>query len=102
MIEVSDMSNDRISRLCEYIDKNKAKNYPIYNSVLNMETDYIKNLYFKMLAVILQQGQEISDSQRALFERQVAGVECDYQVTDYFRQALEIEIEEYVDLYLTM
>ena len=90
MIEVSGMSNDRISRLCEYIDKNKAKNYPIYNNVLNMETDYIKNSYFKMLAVILQQGQEIYDSQRALFERQVEGVECDYQVTDYFRQALEI------------
>lgn len=97
MIEVSGMSNDRISRLCEYIDKNKAKNYPIYNNVLNMETDYIKNSYFKMLAVILQQGQEIYDSQRALFERQVEGVECDYQVTDYFRQALEIEVAEYVD-----
>lgn len=91
------MSNDRIGRLCEYIDKNKAKNYPIYNSVLSAETDYIKNSYFKMLAVILEQGQEIYDSQRVLFERQVAGVECDYQVTDYLRQALEIEVEEYVD-----
>lgn len=91
------MSKDRISRLCEYIDKNKAKNYPIHNSILSTETDYIKNSYFKMLAVILEQGQEIFDSQRALFERQIAGVDCDYQATDYFRQALEIEIEEYID-----
>lgn len=53
------MSKDRISRLCEYIDKNKAKNYPIHNSILSTETDYIKNSYFKMLAVILEQGQEI-------------------------------------------
>ena len=91
------MSKERIQKLCDYIDKNRAKNYPIHNSFLSDETDYIKNAYFKMLAVILQQGNEIGAEQRNLFERQIIGVNCDYSMADYFRQALDIKIDEYVD-----
>lgn len=90
------MANEKIKKLCEYMDKNKAKNYPIYNQCLNQETDYIKNAYFKMLAVILQQA-EISNEQRNLFGRMIAGMATDYTEEDYLRQALEIEIKEYVD-----
>lgn len=91
------MSKERIQNLCDYIDQNRAKNYPIHNSFLSEETDYIKNAYFKMLAVILQQGNEIGAGQRNLFERQIVGVNCDYSMEDYLRQALDIKIEEYVD-----
>lgn len=91
------MSRERIQKLCEYIDRNRTKNYPIYNERLAAETDYIKNAYFRMLAVILEQGEDISDAQRNLFERQVAGAECVSSVEDYFRQALEIEVEEYIN-----
>lgn len=90
------MANEKIKKLCEYMDRNKAKNYPIYNQYLNQETDYIKNAYFKMLAVILQQA-EISNEQRNLFGRMIAGMATDYTEEDYLRQALEIEIKEYVD-----
>ena len=91
------MAGGKIQKLCEYIDRNKAKLYPIFNDMLKGETDYIKNAYFKMLAVILEQGEEIGDPQRNLFERQITGVSCDYSMADYIRQALEIEIEEYVN-----
>lgn len=91
------MSKERIQKLCDYIDKNRAKNYPVHNSFLSDETDYIKNAYFKMLAVILQQGNDIGAGQRNLFERQIIGVNCDYSMADYFRQALDIKIDEYVD-----
>lgn len=91
------MAGERIQRLCEYIERNKAKNYPIFNDMLKGETDYIRNAYFKMLAVILEQGEEICDSQRNLFERQIAGASLEYSMADYIRQALEIEIEEYVN-----
>lgn len=91
------MSRERIQKLCEYIDRNRTKNYPIYNERLAAETDYIKNAYFRMLAVILEQGEDISDAQRNLFERQVAGAECVSSVEEYFRQALEIEVEEYIN-----
>lgn len=90
------MANEKITKLCEYMDRNKVKNYPIYNQCLNQETDYIKNAYFKMLAVILQQT-EISNEQHNLFERMLAGMATDYTEEDYLRQALEIEIKEYVD-----
>ncbi len=91
------MSKERIQNLCEYIDKNRAKNYPIHNDFLSDETDYVKNAYFKMLAVILQQGNEIGAGQSNLFERQIIGANCDYSVADYFRQALDIDIDEYVN-----
>ena len=91
------MAGEKIQKLCEYIDRNKAKLYPIFNDMLKGVTDYIKNAYFKMLAVILEQGEEIGDPQRNLFERQITGVSCDYSMADYIRQALEIEIEEYVN-----
>lgn len=91
------MSKDKIKNLCEYIDSNRAKNYPINNSYLAEATDYLKNSYFKMLAVILQEGKELKESQSNLFSRQIAGAKCDCTMSDYLRQALEIEIDEYVN-----
>ena len=89
------MPSDKITKLCEYLDKNKAKNYQVPNAMLQEETDYIKNSYFKMLAVLLQQASAIQPSQEDLFARMVEGVKTDYSMQDYLRQALEIEIEEF-------
>lgn len=91
------MSKEQIEKLCDYIDQNKAANYPIGNAQLADATDYIKNAYFKMLAVVLQQGAEITPAQRNLLQRMVAGANCDHAPEDYLRQALEIKVEEYVD-----
>lgn len=67
------MPSDKITKLCEYLDKNKAKNYQVPNAMLQEETDYIKNSYFKMLAVLLQQASAIQPSQEDLFARMVEG-----------------------------
>ena len=91
------MTKERIQKLCEYIDKNRAKNFPIRNAMLERETDYIRNNYFKMLAVLLQQEDEISGGQENFFDRLLAGVVTDYRIEDYMRQALEITIEEYIN-----
>lgn len=91
------MSSNKIQRLCEYIDANKCKNYPIENSILEKETDFIKNGYLKMLAVLLQQCGDITDEQTNLFKRIVAGAGIDSTVEDFYRQALEIEIDDYVN-----
>ena len=91
------MTSEKINLLCEYIDENRVNEYPIYNSVLSVEPDYIRNSYFKMLAVILLQESDITESQKTLFRRLLAGVEVDYDIIEYFRQALEIEIEDYVN-----
>ncbi|MEF9939691.1 MAG: right-handed parallel beta-helix repeat-containing protein [Ruthenibacterium sp.] len=91
------MSKNQIENLYAYIDKNKATNYPIGNAQLADATDYIKNAYVKMLAVILQQGAEITQAQRNLFQRMITGANCDHAMEDYLRQALEIKVEEYLN-----
>ena len=65
--------------------------------MLENESDYIKNNYFKMLAVILQQGNEITEIQTIFYKRMLAGVKTEYAIEDYLRQALEIEINEFID-----
>ncbi len=90
------MQNDKIKRLNEFIKKNNMKNYPISNPQLIDATDYIRNNYFKMLALILQQT-EITDAQYSLMKRLISGVKAEYELEEYLRQALDIEIEEYVE-----
>ncbi len=91
------MASDKIKQLCEYIDNNKVKNYPINNEILKNSTDYVKNSYMKMLAVILQTGDDVEKSQKDLFTRIVVGGNVEYDVEDYLRQAIDIEIQEYLD-----
>lgn len=57
------MSSEHIKKLCEYIDQNKAKNYPIENAMLYESEDFIKNGYLRMLAVVLQVGNNITEGQ---------------------------------------
>lgn len=90
------MSNANIEQLCAYIEKNKAKTYPIKNEMLEEETDYLINGYFKMLAVILQQAGEVTDAQYFLYQRMIAGTSSENSAEDYFRMAMEIEVEDYL------
>lgn len=91
------MGSEKIKELISYIEKTKAIDFKIERSDLTKETDYIKNSYFKLLAVLLVQGTEIQSGQKNLYERLIAGSNCDYQMHDYICQALDIEIKEYVE-----
>lgn len=48
------MNKDKITILCKYLDNSVAQRYPISNSELAGSTDYIKNGYLRMLAVVMQ------------------------------------------------
>ena len=91
------MKTENLKKLNQHINKKKYDNYPIKNILLENESDYIKNNYFKMLAVILQQGNEITEVQTIFYKRMLAGVKNEYVIEDYLRQALEIEINEFID-----
>lgn len=91
------MYSEKISELINYIEKTKALDFQIERNDLREETDYIKNSYFKLLAVLLVQGTEIQPGQKNLYERLIAGANCDYTFHDYICQALDIEIEEYIE-----
>ena len=91
------LSKDRTSKLPEYMSKNRTKSPPIGNRLIENVTDFIKNGYFKMLAVVLIQGGDIENSQSSIFERLIAGAHAELQMNAYLRQALELEIAAYVD-----
>lgn len=87
--------NENIKKLMEFIDKNRYVNYPIENKELIAGEDYVKNLYLKMLAVMMQQAGQTDEVGTAFFTRIVAGAQTEQTVQDYRRQALEIEVEDF-------
>ena len=91
------MSSERIKKLCDYMDQNKAKNYPIENAMLYESEDFIKNGYLRILAVVLQVGNNITEGQLNLYKRIVEGASAENTTEEYMRQAMEIEIQEYTD-----
>lgn len=91
------MANGKIDLLCQYIENNKAKNYPIKNDSLRDSTDFIKNGYLKMLAVILQQAGEIKDAQLFIYKRILAGAQAELEAGEFLRMALTVEIEDFVN-----
>lgn len=91
------MAKGKIDLLCEYIENNKAENYPIKNDSLRDSTDFIKNGYLKMLAVILQQAGEITDGQLTIYKRIWAGAQSELAAEEFLRMALSVEIEDFVN-----
>jgi coenzyme F420-reducing hydrogenase delta subunit len=91
------MGTEKINALCEYLNNNVAKRYPVTNRILNDSTDFIKNGYLRMLAVILQQVGDVSKPQLEMFKRIVEGVSADHTAEDYLRMALDIEIADYTN-----
>lgn len=91
------MANTKIDELCNYLNANKAKLYPIENDMLKSATDFIVNGYLKMLGVVLQQPSEITEAQLAIYKRIIAGSGSEKSAEEYLRMALEIEIEDYIN-----
>jgi len=94
------MEKSKIELLCEYLEQNTAKRYPIANAELAEGSDYIKNGYLKMLAVVMQQSGNILKAQLEVFRRIVEGAKAENAAEDYLRMALDIEIEDYINFCL--
>lgn len=85
-----------IDKLVEYLESNKATEYPIGNKQLQDMEDYIVNGYFKLLATVLQQGSRGLASQTELYKRWLAGAKVSTGMEEYIRQALAITVDEAV------
>ena len=68
------MEIKKINALREYIKNTKAERYPIENEYFKDKEDYVKNLYLKMLAAIILQGEEADEAKTTFFGRLVAGI----------------------------
>ncbi|MGP1405908.1 hypothetical protein [Filifactor alocis] len=88
---------NHIEQVNNCLIKSKTKLYPIENNRLSTETDFLKNGYMKMLAVIFQQCEDISNDQLVLFERIKEGINTEYSVEDYLRMALTIKIDDFLN-----
>lgn len=88
---------DTRRKLLESLKERNYVNYPIENEMLKSETDYIKNNYFRYLALVLRQEGEVSDGARALFQRMLVGAQMEGDMAVYMRQALEATIDAYAE-----
>lgn len=90
------MKTEQIKKLCAYLNQHTAERYPIANESLAESTDFIRNGYLKMLAVVLQQAGTVTPAQQALFQRILAGAQTEKTVEDYLRAALSVTIDDYL------
>lgn len=79
------------------VKETNYRNYPIKNKQLEDETDYIKNHYFRYLALVLQQTEDASGEARTLLSRMLEGAHMEGDIIEYTRQALEVTVEEYIE-----
>lgn len=86
----------------QQLKANREQINQISNILLADSTDYTKNSYLKMLAVILQQANEIPEEQLSMYRRVVLGANAEYSVEDFLRMALEIDIETYNNFLMDM
>lgn len=90
-----EQKTEQYQKLREYLRETKAENYPIQGHLLEKETDYNKNLYFKMLCMVLQYTDNIAEEQIFFLQRLTAGCHTEHSVQDYMRQALGAEPDDY-------
>lgn len=65
--------SEKMKQLRQYMKDNRGSEKTIQNSLLAENTQYEKNNYFTLLAVILQQVDNIPSGQLAMYKRLVSG-----------------------------
>ena len=75
----------------------KATKFPIHNTLLKEESDYIKGLYFQCLAVALTSIKDNKEDPLYLFNRLLAGAEIDGDIEFYLKKAYSLEKEQLYD-----
>ena len=75
----------------------KATKFPIHNTLLKEESDYIKELYFQCLAVALTSIKDNKEDPLYLFNRLLAGAEIDGDIEFYLKKAYSLEKEQLYD-----
>lgn len=83
--------DERNRALCETLQSDRFADYQVSNEFLTNSTDIIKDTYLKMLGVVLRQGDEINEYQKALFKGIIAGANVDYAFIDYLRRAKQFD-----------
>lgn len=78
--------SEKMKQLRQYMKDNRGSEKTIQNSLLAENTQYEKNNYFTLLAVILQQVDNIPSGQLAMYKRLVAGASVEHSVEEYLQK----------------
>lgn len=83
--------------LKELKDGSKENIFPIPNSILSQETDFIKNSYFRCLAIALTQCGDATENQLCLYDRLAAGVGMEGYAQSCIRKSYDIQLEQVLE-----
>lgn len=92
---------EKIDKIRNYFEENKAERYPLVNTMLAEKDDYTKSLYFRMLCMLVRYNKP-NDIQILYIKRLIAGVKTENTFQDYMKMAIEVEtkdIEEFISIF---
>ncbi len=84
-------NEEQVQNLREYIKQNKAKAYPIEGHPLENASDYVKDMYLKMLCLVINYIEDIGQEQTMLMERIIQGIKASQTLETYMREANDID-----------
>ncbi len=97
-----DTYEKKIDQIRLHFSESKAERYPIENSSLKSQDEYIKSLYIRMLCTLVRYTGEPSEGQSLYIKRLIAGIHTEKEFLDYLRMALEIntnDVDSFVDAF---
>lgn len=84
-------------KFIDFLKKMKADKTQIPNSTISNLADYDKNLYYKMICMLLSNQKNITDNQTLLLSRMLAGVNAEHSLEDYMRMGQTVEVADFTE-----
>lgn len=88
-----------VNDITAFFQKELPKRIAFHQHPLKQETDYLKEVYLTMLAVILQCEHTPETEQITFFKRLIEGIESEISAEQYMRQALVVTEQLPQDFY---
>lgn len=78
-------------------DGSKGNIFPISNFMLSQETDFIKNSYFRCLAIALTQCGDATENQLCMYDRLATGAGMEGYAQSCIRKSYDIQLEQVLE-----
>ncbi|OON99689.1 MAG: hypothetical protein ATN35_11370 [Epulopiscium sp. Nele67-Bin004] len=78
-----------------YLQKTRGASYPVHAHPIQQKAAYEKDMYFKMMCLVLEYNSEMNKEQTILLERLILGTNARHTIGEYIRQSYEIDNKLY-------
>lgn len=92
----------KVDGIREFYRGEVANRYPLENDMLKNKDEYTKSLYIRMLCALVQYKGNVKKMQTMYLQRIMKGTECEEQIGDYMKKALDIsrtDIDSFISSY---